>query len=144
MLSHDYGGKVQIFLTYEKENRPVQEIGVENKKSLVEADEKQTVALVVVEGSVRNGDVIDCRWFGMLSKLLNFTSYVYRFVNNFKARLGNCQQVVGELTFENIQRSKLKWVQYKHAMITQEKDLEKLKLSLSLFKNSDDILQLKS
>ena len=41
------------FLTCEKEIRPVQEIEVENKKSLVEAEEKQTVALVVVEGSVR-------------------------------------------------------------------------------------------
>ena len=58
--------------------------------------------------------------------------------------MGNCQQVVGELTFENTQRSNLKWVQYKHAMITQEKDIEKLKLSLSLFENSDDILQSKS
>ena len=41
------------FLTCEKEIRPVQEIEVENKMSLVEAEEKQTVALVVVEGSVR-------------------------------------------------------------------------------------------
>ena len=91
-------------LTCEKEIRPVQEIEVENKKSLVQAEEKQTVALVVVEGSVRIGDVIDCRPFGKLSKLLNVTSYVYRFVNNSKARLGrNSQQVVGELTLEEIQ-----------------------------------------
>ena len=70
---------------------------------------KQTVALVVVEGSVRIGDVIDCRRFGNLSKLLNVTSYVYRFVNNFKARLRRtCQQVVEELTLEYIQRSKLR------------------------------------
>ena len=61
------------FLTCEKEITPVQEIEVENKKSLVEAEEKQTVGLVVVEGSVRIGDVIDCRWFGKLSKLLNVT-----------------------------------------------------------------------
>ena len=61
------------FLTCEKEIRPVQEIEVENKKSLVEAEEKQTVGLVVVEGSVSIGDVIDCRWFGKLSKLLNVT-----------------------------------------------------------------------
>ena len=75
------------FLTCEKEIRPVQEIEVDNKKSLVEAEEKQTVALVVVEGNVRIGDVIDCRRFGKLSKLLNITSYVYRFLNNFKANL---------------------------------------------------------
>ena len=70
------------------------------------------MALVVVEGSVCIGDVIDCRRFGKLRKLLKVSSYVYRFVNNFKALLGrNCQQVVGELTLEEIQRSKLKWVQ---------------------------------
>ena len=78
------------------------------------------MALVVVEGSLRTGDVIDCRRVGKLSKLLNVTSYVYRFVNNFKARLGrNCQQVVGELTLEEIQRSKLKWVQYEQAIIVE-------------------------
>ena len=94
------------FLTCIKEIRIVQ---VENKKSLAEAEEKQTVVLVVVEGSASIGDVIDCRRFGKLSKLLSVTSYVYRFVNDFKACLGrNCQQVVGELTLEEIQRSKLK------------------------------------
>ena len=133
------------FLTCKKEIRPVQEIAVENKNSLVEAEEKQTVALVVVEGSVRIGDVIDCRQFGKLSKLLSVTSYVYRFVNNFKARYGrNCQQVVGELTLVEIQRSKLKWVQYEQAMIKQEKDIEKLKVSLNVFEDSDNILRLKS
>ena len=101
--------KGPIFLTCEKEIRPFQEIEVENKKSLVEAEEKQTVALVVVEGNVRIEDVNDCRRFGKLSKLMNVTSYVYRFVNNFKARFGrNCKQVVGELMLEEIQRSKLK------------------------------------
>ena len=112
---------------------------------LVEAEEKQTVALVVVEGSVGIGNVIDCRRFGEFSKLLNVTSYVYRLVNNFKARFGrNCQQVVGELTLKKIQRSKLKWVQYEQAMIKQEKDIEKLKVSLNLFEDSDNILRLKS
>ena len=67
------------FLTCEKEIRPVQEIEVDNKKSLVEAEEKQTVALVVVEGSVCIEDVIDCRRFGKLRRLLNVTSYVDRF-----------------------------------------------------------------
>ena len=67
------------FLTCEKETRPVQEIEVENKKSLVEAEEKQTVALIVVEGSVCIEDVIDCRRFGKLRRLLNVTSYVDRF-----------------------------------------------------------------
>ena len=66
------------FLTCKKE--------VETKKSLVKAEKKQTVALVVVEGNVRIGDAIDCRWFGKVSKLLNVTSYVHRFVSNFKAR----------------------------------------------------------
>ena len=73
-------------------------------------------------------DVIECRRFGKLSKLLNIMSFVYRFVNNFKAHLGrNCQPVVGELTLEDIKRSKQKWVQYEQAMIKQEKDIEKLK-----------------
>ena len=44
------------------------------------------MALVVVEGTVLIGDAIDCRWFGKVSKLLNVTSYVHRFVSNFKAR----------------------------------------------------------
>ena len=103
------------------------------------------MSLVVVEDSVRIEDVNDCRLFGKLSKLLNVTSYVYRFVNNFKVRLGrNCQQIVGELMLEEIQRSKLKWVQYEQAMIKQEKDIEKLKVSLNLFEDSDNILRLKS
>ena len=103
------------------------------------------MSLVVVEDSVRIEDVNDCRLFRKLSKLLNVTSYVYRFVNNFKVRLGrNCQQIVGELMLEEIQRSKLKWVQYEQAMIKQEKDIEKLKVSLNLFEGSDNILRLKS
>ena len=56
--------------------------------------------------------------------------YVYRFVKNLKAQLGrNCQQVVGELMLEEIQQSKLKWVQYEKVMKNQEKDIEKLKVS---------------
>ena len=103
------------------------------------------MALVVVEDSVRIEDVNDCRLFGKLSKLLNVTSYVYRFVRNFKVRLGrNCQQIVGELMLEEIQRSKPKRVQYEQAIIKQEKDIEKLKLSLNLFEDSDNILRLKS
>ena len=107
--------------------------------------EKQTLTLVMVEGSVLIRAVMDCRRFGKLSKLLNVRSYVYRFVNNFKARFGrNCQQVVGELTLKEIQRSKLKWVQYEQALIKQEKDIEKLKVSFNLFEDSDNILRLKS
>lgn len=59
-------------MTCEKEIRPVQEIEVKNKKSLVDAEEKQTVALVV-GGSARIIDVIDCRRFVKLSKLFNVT-----------------------------------------------------------------------
>ena len=114
----------------EKEHRPVKEIQVENYKLLVDAEKKQTVALVVVEGSVHIGDVIDCRQFGELSKLLNIMPYVYRFVKKLKAQLGrNCQQVVGELMLEEIQQSKLKWVQYEKVMKNQEKGIEKLKVS---------------
>ena len=70
---------------------------------------------------------------------------MYRFVNNFEARLRrNYQQVVGKLTLEEIQRSKLKWVQYEQATIKQENDIEKLKVSLNLFEDSDNILRLKS
>ena len=65
------------FLICGKENRQIQEIEVENKKSLVDAEGKQTVALVVVEASVHIGDVIDCRRFGKLSKLMKLTLYVY-------------------------------------------------------------------
>ena len=54
-------------LTCKEENRPVQKIEVESKKSLVEAEGQQTVALVMVERSVRIEDVIDCRRFGKSS-----------------------------------------------------------------------------
>ena len=94
----------------------------------------------MVEDTARIGNIIDCRRFGKLSKLVNVTSSVYRFGNNFKARLGrNCHQIVGELTLEEIQRSKVKWVQYEQAMIKKEKDTEKLKVSLNLFEDSDNI-----
>ena len=54
------------FLTCRKENRPVQEIEFENK-SLIDAEEKQTVALDVVENSMRIEEVFDCRRFGKFS-----------------------------------------------------------------------------
>ena len=57
-------------------------------------------------------------------------------------RIFNCQQIVRELTLEEIQRSKLKWVQYKQAMIKQVKDIEKLEVSLNLFEDSDNILRI--
>ena len=50
--------KGQKNLTCEKEIRPVQEIEAENKKSLVEAEEKQTVALVAVEVSQGWGPIL--------------------------------------------------------------------------------------
>ena len=40
------------FLNCEKKRRPIQIIKIENKKSLLNVEENQTVALVVVEGSV--------------------------------------------------------------------------------------------
>ena len=52
------------FLTCRKENRPVQEI---ENKSLIDAEEKQTVALDVVENSMRIEEVFDCRRFGKFS-----------------------------------------------------------------------------
>ena len=61
-----------------------------------------------------------------------------------KGQLGrNCQQVVEELTLEEIQRSKLKWVKHEQTMIKQEKDIEKLKVILNLLEDSDNILRLK-
>lgn len=61
---------------------------MENKNWLVEDKVRKTVVIVVARSSERFGDNIACKGFGKLERLLSTKSYVYRFLNYQKTRLG--------------------------------------------------------
>ena len=132
------------FLLCEVSHWPPQTIQVEENMTNINTEEK-TLSFVTVNEVVGLGNVVDCERFGKLSTVLNVTAYVYRFVNNLKARLGKgCQIMGGELTLVEVRYSKLKWVQYEQAKIKDQNNIEKLKTSLNLFEDNDNVLRLKT
>ena len=87
------------------------------------------------------GKVVDCGRFSSLNKLVRVTGFVLRYEHNLKAFLSGCEVAKGDLLFEEIKKSKLIWVKYEQYFT---KNYTKLKNSLNLFIDSEDVIRCRS
>ena len=79
-----------------------------------------------------------------LNKLVRVTGFVLRYVHNLKAFLSGCEVTKGDLLFKGIEKSKLVWVKYEQYLIKNSENYTKLKNSLNLFINSEDVIRSRS
>ena len=88
--------------------------------------------------------VIDVTRFSTLTKLINTTGYVFRFINNLKARVTRRGQLIQDdtLRIEEFEFALKQWVKAEQWLLKKRKDFQKLKASLKLFEEND-ILRLK-
>ena len=91
------------------------------------------------------GEIVDCKRFGSLGKLLRVTGYVRRFVSNLKTKLngqGKSRKV--EISVEDINESKYLWVKYEQSLYKNDSKFEKIKNSLNLFVDEDFLFRSKT
>ena len=79
------------------------------------------------------GSLIDCEKFSSLTRLLNVTGFVLRFVNNLKSRVKNKLIVTEELTMDEITNAQNIWIKYEQSFIKRLPHYNKLVTSLNLF-----------
>ena len=90
------------------------------------------------------GEAIDCTKFSSVDKLLRVTSYVSRFINNVKFRIGKSEVILNdELSADEMNASKIIWLKYEQSFLVAEWKFDKLKSSLKLFCDKDSIWSLK-
>ena len=86
------------------------------------------VGLVGSDTIVGVGEIIDCKRFGSLGKLLRVTGYITRFVFNLKTKLnGQGQLRKGEISVEEINESKYLWVKDEQSLYKNDTKFEKIK-----------------
>ena len=82
--------------------------------------------------------------FSLLNKLVRVTEFLLRYVHNFKAFLSGCEVTKGDLLFEEIEKSKLIWVKYEKYIFKNSENCTKLKNSLNLFIDIEDVIRCRS
>ena len=93
------------------------------------------------------GKIVDLERFSSMDRLLRATSYVLRFVHNIKSRvIKNLKLPTGYLSSEEFDNSRALWLKYEQGLIMFDSDCnyEKLKHSLNLYEDENNILGLKS
>ena len=114
---------------------------------LEEKESREVVSSVNVNFSgseVGTGKVIAYCRFSSLNKSVRVTVFVLRYVHNLKAFLSGCEATKGDLLFEEIEKSKLVWVKYEQYFIKNSENYTKLKDSLNLFIDSQDVIRCRS
>ena len=110
--------------------------------------DKILVCSVVVEPLIIwVGKIVDFERFSSMDRLLRVTSYVLRFVHNIKSRvIKNLKLRTSYLSSEEFDKSEALWLKYEQGLIISDSDCnyEKLKHSLNLYEDENNILRLKS
>ena len=118
------------------------------EKNTADISDEILVCSVIVEPLIIGvGKIFDLERFSFLDRLLRVTSYVLRFVHNVKSRvIKNLKLGTGYLSSEEFDNSEALWLKYEQGLIMFDSDCnyEKLKHSLNLYKDENNILRLKS
>ena len=86
-------------------------------------------------------ELIDVSKYSSIVRLLRVTVYVLRFINNLKKRAKNLDTTVGPITCEEINNAELKWIKDIQYPMTKQANYEKVRKSLNLFKDKNDIIR---
>ena len=87
------------------------------------------------------GNVIDCKCFSNLKKLLIVSALVLRFVRNMKCILIRKERVGGEVTLLEARKSDLERLKFEQHFIIQDSKYQKQKHLLNLYFDENDILR---
>ena len=90
-------------------------------------------------------EIIDINRFSNLCKLINTTGYVFRFINNLKARVKNKNDSIileQTITIEEYNHALKGWIKAEQQLLQKRKDFQKLQSSLKLFLCDDGFLRL--
>ena len=87
------------------------------------------------------GNVIDCKCFSNLKKLLIVSALVLRFVRNMKCILTRKERVGGEVTLLEARKSDLERLKFEQHFIIQDSKYQKQKHLLNLYFDENDILR---
>ena len=92
------------------------------------------------------GKIIDCHRYDSLNKLLRITGYVLRFKANFLAKWKkNLNEIkLDNLIVADIEESKKVWLLYEETFIVNKNNFLKVKNSLHLFSDQDNLLRVKT
>ena len=90
--------------------------------------------------------VIDVKHYSSLKKLIMVTGYVFRFVNNMRNLIKGKNDEVNlddTLTLSEYNYAVDKWIKYVQFQLKSERNFEKLKASLNLYFDGDNLIPLK-
>lgn len=135
------------FLLNPKDSWPVQPShGEESKNTLQELKtSKQTVMAAVVDTDVQPEHSIENLLkpskYSKLETLLRVTAYVQRFVDNVKRSLKGEEILKGLLTAEELDVAEKSWIKHVQASLTKLPKYNKMKRSLSLFVDDEQLIR---
>ena len=131
------------FLLGCREDWPSQEFILSQKEKVLEERVLRNTALNVVVGSVGIGSIIDCERYSSMDKLLRVTSYVVRFIFNLRKKIKKDDDFLhGDISTEENCYSNRLWIKYEQTFVIGSSKFEKLKNSLKLFYDEQNILRL--
>ena len=106
---------------------------------------KPTVMSAVIGTDVQQEqnleNVLDPSKYSKLDKLLRITAYVRRFVVNIRCSLRGEQTSKGPLSAEELDLAEKSWIKQAQACLTRLPKYEKMKRSLSLFEDGDNLIR---
>ena len=118
------------------------------EKGTADISDEILVCSVVVEPLIIwVGKIADLERFVSMDRLLRVASYVLRFVHNIKSRvIKNIKLRTGNLYLEKFDNSEALWLKYEQGLVMfdSECNYKKLKHSLNLYEDENNILCLKS
>ena len=106
---------------------------------------KPTVMSAVVGTEVQQEqnleNVLDPSKYSKLDKLLRITAYVRRFVVNIRCSLRGEQTSKGPLSAEELDLAEKSWIKQAQACLTRLPKYERMKRSLSLFEDGENLIR---
>ena len=82
-------------------------------------DGELTIVNLVTENRASLNTIIAAERFSQLNKLLRVTAFVLRFVNNIRACIAKTEPIIEELTCEEFENARLRWLLYVQSEIKE-------------------------
>ena len=122
---------------------PSQSFALSEREAKLEERVAKTTVLSVVTDWGGVGKVVNCLKYSSMDKLLRVTSYVLRFIYNIRKKLKHeTDERIGEISTEEINFSQKLWIKYEQLFIVGSSKFDKVKNSLKLFYDENQILRL--
>ena len=98
------------FLSMPPEHWPIVDYNVATTPSNFDIDCESISVNLVTPSKARLDEIISVENFSELDKLFRVTDFVLRFVNNIRARIAKSDPILEDLTYRELEDSKLRWL----------------------------------